>query len=1720
MTVAAVEVPGLGAAGSEEGGPAAVAAALLPTLPFAEPAALEAHAQRAWAYWRALGSPKYHVAPMVDQSELPFRMLCRSHGASAAYTPMLHARLFSEQPHYRSEHFTTCPGDRPLFVQFCANDAATLIASASHVQGSADYVDLNLGCPQRIAKRGQYGAFLMDDLPRVAGIVSAAAAALEVPVSVKVRLFPRLHDTLAYARMLQAAGASLLAVHGRTREQKDAAAHRADWAAIAAVRAALAIPVLANGDVRCRADADALLAATGAEGVLSAEPLLMDPALFSPERPPQARSTPLECLALARAYLEQCVAHPTHMRMVKGHVHKLAQGWLAEFTHIRDTLNREASTLGAAGVLKLVNELSALAAATGRQHPEPKISERKLKQMEKEAARAAAIAEQEREAAALAALQQQGVAGAEAAQKEQQQEQQQAQEQQPAGQLGKQAAGACAEEPALKRQQTAPREGQGQGQEAARRALAAAIALISIRGATGVDVISSSKLETCVRNGSTPLERPSGAAEPEQRAGGVRGAGAPKLQQPPLAALASLPLLPGCRAPQVASALSCKQKLVVVVSVDSGDALASQDVEFAITCVGSYAADASCACRDLASTLVVSLTKGPLWGSYPLQYLQSFNFKPYEAIDGAWEASPTCGWYYASGKAVVDSQGFACQCDAGQIWDETFGTNTQRTRANLDCDFFADPLDILIGRKPCSAHCLMMDPHWVPPPQGYGLGEASLQFVITASLAPGGGNGSAGGEVLTLSPSTPVALSANRTLSAKLLGDLAGYVQPPVLSEKVLMIPRPRVGQSVQDVFANRSEWLLLDRSRISFDGTECDKVGTSFTAFRYQPGGCTRAPQARRARPRAARRATQQQAARRRHAAWAPTRPGAPPPARLLHQVCLGGQLKDLLAADVARVAAGRVPLYLVSQFTHGLAAGLRAAPGGPLSFALPLAGVRASLVQLEAEADSLRFVVAASPCKILGGRLPPRTRAARSRRWLTRPLPPLAHAPARCLLPLRAAARMCTFSESSCGGFEASAARGYLHALVANTGTLAAAYTLTVTNCSVNVRPVEAQRVALAAGLNGTIPPFVVYVEDDAAAPRRRCWLAMLDARGEVCDTREVPFYTNATAYEEWASGGLLGNGTGPGTLSNRSCAACSSRLDVVCAVRSGCWGRVGGFAGLLGGLVLGGGLLFLALRSGLLGSALQAAGSCLACCAGGGGRRREPRRERRGGRGSSQDWEDEAAGKGAAQRRHRRESSRHAARAGSDELTDERYAPRGRHGRDERAGAGSGSLPPRRRGSGTAPWDESTAGGGHTPGWRASRQGGKPAALFDRSGGSDDEGAQGAWWEAGGRPPQLAAARAASAPGGARPSGAHAHAHAQARQPRSAAGGAQPRSQLVELVGAAQQAAGYREARLGGWPGGPARAYDNAAFEPDGEQQQQLGPGAGGGRRSAGWPPAGPPRLPSGELQAQERLRQPGRAASTPGLAPAGTGGSPFAAAAAATAGSARAGAGASAPGGARRAGSSLTPTVARAGAALSRESLVGADAGAEALRGGQPRTGGWRGSSGDDEAEPARPPPQRPARSSSGTGRGRPPSGGFFLYVDDDGGGPPADDEGAGRGLAGRARPSQQQQLQRPAQRGPSLAPTAARPRPLPPALASGGGGPGQPASRPPQPASGSHPGGAWRPAAQPRQRPSLAAVSARAGHVRAAAAALAGGQAWPRAPGGQGALNPLFDDGEA
>ena len=223
-----------------------------------------------------------------------------------AYTPMFHARMFAEQAKFRDRMFqplrsslttiTSCPIpdssiyldgntkiDRPLFVQFCANSPEELLNAAKYVAPFCDAVDLNLGCPQGIARRGGYGAFLQEDQDLIFRLINGLHKGLDVPVTAKIRVLETREKTLAYAKNVLAAGASILTVHGRQREQKGHMTGLADWSVIRYLRENLPkeTVLFANGNILRREDIERCLEATGVDGVMSAEGNLYDPAIFA-----------------------------------------------------------------------------------------------------------------------------------------------------------------------------------------------------------------------------------------------------------------------------------------------------------------------------------------------------------------------------------------------------------------------------------------------------------------------------------------------------------------------------------------------------------------------------------------------------------------------------------------------------------------------------------------------------------------------------------------------------------------------------------------------------------------------------------------------------------------------------------------------------------------------------------------------------------------------------------------------------------------------------------------------------------------------------------------------------------------------------------------------------------------------------------------------------------------------------------------------------------------------------------------------------------------------------------------------------------------------------------------------------------------------------------------------------------------------------------------------
>ncbi|XP_043197733.1 tRNA-dihydrouridine(20a/20b) synthase [NAD(P)+]-like [Amphibalanus amphitrite] len=235
--------------------------------------------------------PAFVCAPMVRYSKLAFRNLVRIYGCDIAFSPMIMSDSFVKSQKARDSEFTTNAADKPLIVQFAANNAADFACAAELVAKWCQGVDLNCGCPQRWAQQEGIGACLINKPQLVFDVVRQTRnriADTDFTISVKIRVHKDIRETVELCRRAEAAGVSFISVHGRTISQRR---EPVDREAIAAVAAAVRVPVIANGDVRTLQDALSTAESTGAKGVMAAQGLLNNPALFS-----GAEFTPLSCV--------------------------------------------------------------------------------------------------------------------------------------------------------------------------------------------------------------------------------------------------------------------------------------------------------------------------------------------------------------------------------------------------------------------------------------------------------------------------------------------------------------------------------------------------------------------------------------------------------------------------------------------------------------------------------------------------------------------------------------------------------------------------------------------------------------------------------------------------------------------------------------------------------------------------------------------------------------------------------------------------------------------------------------------------------------------------------------------------------------------------------------------------------------------------------------------------------------------------------------------------------------------------------------------------------------------------------------------------------------------------------------------------------------------------------------------------------------------------------
>jgi tRNA-dihydrouridine synthase B len=209
------------------------------------------------------------LAPMSGVTDGPFRALAHRHGAGLVVSEMVASEELVQARPDMVRRATGAAKLNPFVIQLAGREAKWMAEGARIAQDlGAQVIDINMGCPARQVTGGLSGSALMRDLDHALDLIEATVAAAHIPVTLKMRLgwdhgcinAPEL------ARRAEASGAQMITVHGRTRCQFYGG--RADWSAIRSVREAIAIPLIANGDGVTPQDADAMLEASGANGIM------------------------------------------------------------------------------------------------------------------------------------------------------------------------------------------------------------------------------------------------------------------------------------------------------------------------------------------------------------------------------------------------------------------------------------------------------------------------------------------------------------------------------------------------------------------------------------------------------------------------------------------------------------------------------------------------------------------------------------------------------------------------------------------------------------------------------------------------------------------------------------------------------------------------------------------------------------------------------------------------------------------------------------------------------------------------------------------------------------------------------------------------------------------------------------------------------------------------------------------------------------------------------------------------------------------------------------------------------------------------------------------------------------------------------------------------------------------------------------------------------------
>ena len=223
------------------------------------------------------------LGPMAGNTNYAYRKIAKEYDCGLLYAEMVSDKGLNYKNTKTREMINVYPDEHPVSMQIFGSTVSDMVEAAKYVDenSNCDIIDINMGCPvNKVAKKGKAGSALLQDPQLVYDIVSNVVKSVKKPVTVKIRSGWDSNNINAVeiAKLIEKAGASAIAIHGRTRAQMYSG--KADWTIIKKVKEAVKIPVIGNGDIKNAMDAKRMIDETGVDAVMVARGSLGNPFVF------------------------------------------------------------------------------------------------------------------------------------------------------------------------------------------------------------------------------------------------------------------------------------------------------------------------------------------------------------------------------------------------------------------------------------------------------------------------------------------------------------------------------------------------------------------------------------------------------------------------------------------------------------------------------------------------------------------------------------------------------------------------------------------------------------------------------------------------------------------------------------------------------------------------------------------------------------------------------------------------------------------------------------------------------------------------------------------------------------------------------------------------------------------------------------------------------------------------------------------------------------------------------------------------------------------------------------------------------------------------------------------------------------------------------------------------------------------------------------------------